>query len=161
MPLETVALLGPSGCGKTTLLRIIAGLDFPDPGGRVFFGDVDVTSLPVERRGVGMVFQSYALFPNMSVRENIEYGLKVRRVTPAERLHRVEQALDIWVGRNAPPTLGEPMRYAVLDGGKRLRPLLVLAAAEAVEADHPTAAMRAAIAKIEASQGRPELNRIR
>jgi putative spermidine/putrescine transport system ATP-binding protein len=92
-PGETVALLGPSGCGKTTLLRIIAGLDFPDPGGRVFFGDVDVTSLPVERRGIGMVFQSYALFPNMSVRENIEYGLKVRRVTPAERLHRVDEML--------------------------------------------------------------------
>jgi len=63
----------------------------------------------------------------------------------AERLHRVEQALDMWVGRNAPPTLGEPMRYAVLDGGKRLRPLLVMAASEAV-AGHAQAALRAACA---------------
>ena len=75
---ETVVFLGPSGCGKTTLLRIIAGLEGPDAGGRVLFNGNDVTEVPIERRNVGMVFQSYALFPNMSVAENIGYGLKIR-----------------------------------------------------------------------------------
>src|SRR5687767_7414347 len=82
-PGETLVLLGPSGCGKTTTLRLIAGLEFPDDGGTVRFGSDDVTSLPIERRGVGMVFQSYALFPNMTVGENIAYGLKIRRIDPA------------------------------------------------------------------------------
>jgi len=75
---ETLVLLGPSGCGKTTLLRIIAGLEVPDAGGRVYFGGEDVTPLPIEKRNVGMVFQSYALFPNMSVAENVGYGLRIR-----------------------------------------------------------------------------------
>src|SRR5215203_20356 len=64
---KTVVLLGPSGCGKTTTLRMIAGLEQPDAGGKVLFDGEDVTALPIERRHVGMVFQSYALFPNMSV----------------------------------------------------------------------------------------------
>jgi len=68
---ETLVFLGPSGCGKTTTLRIIAGLEVPDPGGRVRFDGEDVTEIPIERRNVGMVFQSYALFPNMNVAENI------------------------------------------------------------------------------------------
>ncbi len=68
---ETVVILGPSGCGKTTMLRIIAGLEEPDTGGKVFFEDEDVTAIPIEKRNVGMVFQSYALFPNMSVAQNI------------------------------------------------------------------------------------------
>ena len=75
---ETLVLLGPSGCGKTTLLRIIAGLEVPDADGRVYFGGEDVTPLPIEKRNVGMVFQSYALFPNMSVAENVGYGLRIR-----------------------------------------------------------------------------------
>lgn len=82
---ETVVFLGPSGCGKTTTLRIIAGLEEPDTGGRVLFDDEDVTPLPIERRNVGMVFQSYALFPNMTVIDNVAYGLKVRGVSAAER----------------------------------------------------------------------------
>ena len=65
---ETLVLLGPSGCGKTTMLRIIAGLELPDAGGRVLFDGNDMTSVPIERRNVGMVFQSYALFPNMTRR---------------------------------------------------------------------------------------------
>jgi len=82
---ETLVLLGPSGCGKTTLLRIIAGLEVPDSGGRVYFGGEDVTPLPIEKRNVGMVFQSYALFPNMSVAENVGYGLRIRgELTPAK-----------------------------------------------------------------------------
>jgi putative spermidine/putrescine transport system ATP-binding protein len=64
---ETLVLLGPSGCGKTTLLRIIAGLETPDAGGRVLFAGADVTALPIEKRNVGMVFQSSALFPNINV----------------------------------------------------------------------------------------------
>ncbi len=82
---ETVAILGPSGCGKTTALRIIAGLEQPDRGGRVLFDGGDVTRLPIEQRNVGMVFQSYALFPNMSVIENVAYGLRVRGVPRRER----------------------------------------------------------------------------
>ena len=82
---ETLVLLGPSGCGKTTILRIIAGLEAPDAGGRVLFDDDDVTAVPIERRNVGMVFQSYALFPNMNVADNIGYGLKIRGVGAAER----------------------------------------------------------------------------
>lgn len=92
---EILSLLGPSGCGKTTLLRIIAGLEQPDRGGRLLFDDMEVTELAVENRNVGMVFQSYALFPNMSVHANIEYGLIVRRVPKAERLERVAELLSL------------------------------------------------------------------
>ena len=77
-PGECLVLLGPSGCGKTTLLRLIAGLTEPDAGGYIRFGDADVTRMPIETRRVGMVFQSYALFPNMNVAQNIGYGLKIR-----------------------------------------------------------------------------------
>ena len=90
---ETVVLLGPSGCGKTTTLRMIAGLEMPDAGGRVLFDGVDVTALPIEQRNVGMVFQSYALFPNMSVAENIGYGLRLRKETPAAQRTRVGEML--------------------------------------------------------------------
>ena len=90
---ETMVFLGPSGCGKTTTLRLIAGLESPDPGGRVFFGDEDVTRLPIERRNVGMVFQSYALFPNMNVAQNVAYGLRVRSVERRQRDRRVDEML--------------------------------------------------------------------
>jgi putative spermidine/putrescine transport system ATP-binding protein len=90
---ETIVLLGPSGCGKTTLLRLIAGLETPDAGGRVFFGDRDVTDLPIEQRNVGMVFQSYALFPNMNVADNIGYGLKIRGLDAKTRRARIDQML--------------------------------------------------------------------
>ncbi|MGN6086799.1 ABC transporter ATP-binding protein [Trinickia sp.] len=90
---ETVVLLGPSGCGKTTTLRIIAGLESPDAGGTVRFGDDDVTRLPIERRHVGMVFQSYALFPNLTVRGNVGYGLKIAKAEPALARRRVDELL--------------------------------------------------------------------
>ena len=90
---ETIVLLGPSGCGKTTTLRIIAGLESPDEGGTVHFGDQEVTDIPIEKRNVGMVFQSYALFPNMTVAGNIEYGLKVRGLPSDERRARVGEML--------------------------------------------------------------------
>jgi putative spermidine/putrescine transport system ATP-binding protein len=92
-PGETLALLGPSGCGKTTLLRLIAGLEEPDPGGRVLFDGRDVTSVPIERRNVGMVFQSYALFPNMDVAGNVGYGLRVRGMPAEEARARVSRLL--------------------------------------------------------------------
>ena len=91
---ETLVLLGPSGCGKTTTLRLIAGLDAPDAG-RVLFNDEDVTALPIEKRHIGMVFQSYALFPNMSVQENIAYGLLVRKMPETERKKRVGEMLEM------------------------------------------------------------------
>jgi iron(III) transport system ATP-binding protein len=72
-----VTLLGPSGCGKTTTLRMIAGFEQPDEG-RIRFGDDDVTRLPVNQRNIGFVFQNYALFPHLSVFENVAYGLQVR-----------------------------------------------------------------------------------
>jgi len=92
---ETVVFLGPSGCGKTTTLRIIAGLENPNPGGHVYFDGDDVTSLPIEHRSVGMVFQSYALFPNMNVEENIAYGLKIRKMPSGEVAARVREMLDM------------------------------------------------------------------
>ncbi len=92
---ETVVLLGPSGCGKTTMLRIIAGLESPDGRGRVLFDHEDVTALPIEKRGVGMVFQSYALFPNMTVAQNVGYGLRVRNVAREEREKRVAEMLAL------------------------------------------------------------------
>lgn len=92
---EVVSLLGPSGCGKTTLLRIIAGLEAPDAGTEVWFDDDNVTQHPVEKRNVGMVFQSYALFPNMSVRANIGYGLKMQRLPKAQIDARVEEVMQM------------------------------------------------------------------
>jgi putative spermidine/putrescine transport system ATP-binding protein len=121
---ETIVLLGPSGCGKTTLLRIIAGLDFPDPGGHVCFDERDVTELPVEKRGVGMVFQSYALFPNMDVAQNIAYGLTVRRIAGAERDRRVTDMLAMM--------RIEELRHRRIDqlsGGQRQRVALARAIA--------------------------------
>ena len=92
---EIVSLLGPSGCGKTTLLRIIAGLETPDTGSTIWFDSDDVTSLSVEKRKVGMVFQSYALFPNMSVRANIGYGLKMQKLKKPEINARVDEVLEM------------------------------------------------------------------
>lgn len=92
---ETVVFLGPSGCGKTTTLRLIAGLEQPDAGGRVLFDGQDVTGLPIERRQVGMVFQSYALFPHMNVAQNIGYGLKVAGWPGVERRQRVHEMLEM------------------------------------------------------------------
>ena len=85
-----VVLLGPSGCGKSTTLRLIAGLEGVSAG-QVFIGGSDVTALPPARRGIAMVFQSYALFPHLSVAENIVFGLKVRRVDAADRARRLQR----------------------------------------------------------------------
>jgi len=90
---ETLVLLGPSGCGKTNTLRIISGLESPDKGGQVLFGERDVTALPIEKRDVGMVFQNYALFPNMSVADNIAYGLKIQLLPRAEIAQRLDEVM--------------------------------------------------------------------
>ncbi len=89
-----LALLGPSGCGKTTTLRMIAGLEKPDEG-RVLVAGRDVTALPPHRRNMGVVFQSYALFPHMSAAGNVAFGLEMRGVARAERAERVRQALAL------------------------------------------------------------------
>ncbi len=123
-PGETLVLLGPSGCGKTTLLRLIAGLETPDTGGRILFGARDVTALPIEKRQVGMVFQSYALFPNMSVRGNIEYGLRVRGDAPAQRRAKVDEMLAMM--RLTPLA---DRRIDQLSGGQRQRVALARALA--------------------------------
>lgn len=89
-----VCLLGPSGCGKTTLLRIIAGFDNPTSG-HLFLDGADISLMPPHRRGFGMVFQSLALFPHMSVAQNIAYGLKLRKASAKEQWERVEELLNV------------------------------------------------------------------
>ncbi|CAG1006530.1 sulfate transport system ATP-binding protein [Burkholderiales bacterium] len=93
-PGEFVTLLGPSGCGKTTTLRMVAGFEHPDEG-RIRFGEQDVTGVPANRRGIGFVFQNYALFPHLSVAENVAYGLGVRGVPAAEIASRVAEVLGL------------------------------------------------------------------
>jgi sn-glycerol 3-phosphate transport system ATP-binding protein len=91
---KLLVLLGPSGCGKSTTLRLIAGLEAVD-GGRIAIGGRDVTTLPPARRGISMVFQSYALFPHLDVAENIVFGLKVRKVPAAERTRRLNRVIEL------------------------------------------------------------------
>ncbi len=91
---ELFFLLGPSGCGKTTLLRMIAGFVTPTSG-LVRLGDKDVTNLPPEKRNTGMVFQNYALWPHMTIRDNVGFGLTVRKISKSERDDRVDEALKM------------------------------------------------------------------
>jgi putative spermidine/putrescine transport system ATP-binding protein len=140
---ETLVLLGPSGCGKTTLLRIIAGLESPDPGGRVLFNRIDMTRVPIERRNVGMVFQSYALFPNMNVAENIGYGLKIRGIGTAERKARVAELVALTGIEGL-----ERRRIDQLSGGQRQRVALARAVAvrpSVLLLDEPLTALDAAL----------------
>ncbi|SED12629.1 putative spermidine/putrescine transport system ATP-binding protein [Rhizobiales bacterium GAS191] len=120
-----LALLGPSGCGKTTTLRMIAGLEKPDAG-RVLVGGQDITSLPPHRRGLGVVFQSYALFPHMSVLANIGFGLEMQGVGKSERRQRAAAALEM-VGLST----HAQMRTRQLSGGQQQR--VALARALAIE----------------------------
>ncbi|WP_342727893.1 ABC transporter ATP-binding protein [Bradyrhizobium sp. B097] len=151
---ETLVLLGPSGCGKTTMLRIIAGLELPDAGGKVLFDGKDMTSVPIERRNVGMVFQSYALFPNMTVADNIAYGLKIRGVARGERAARVAELVAL-----TNITGLENRRIDQLSGGQRQR--VALARAVAIRPgilllDEPLTALDAALR----DRLRGELNRL-
>jgi ABC-type sugar transport system ATPase subunit len=112
---EFVVLVGPSGCGKSTLLRLIAGLESPTSG-RVVIGGDDVTAMPPQERDVAMVFQSYALYPHLTVRENLAYGLKVRKRPASEitaRVERIADALELGAFLDRRP--------AQLSGGQRQR----------------------------------------
>jgi len=118
---ELFAILGPSGSGKTTVLRMIAGFEQPTAG-VIRLGGVDVTGLPARRRDVNTVFQEYALFPHMTVAQNVEYGMRVRGVPKAERRRRASDALDM-------VRLSEhgPRRPTQLSGGQRQRVALARA----------------------------------
>ncbi|WP_428938292.1 ABC transporter ATP-binding protein [Fontivita pretiosa] len=120
-PGEFVTLLGPSGCGKTTLLRVIAGFEMPTSG-RVLLDNIDVTDLPPYRRDVNQVFQSYALFPHLSVYDNVAFGLRMKRLPGREIRRRVAEALDMveLVGL-------EHRRPAQLSGGQQQRVALARA----------------------------------
>jgi putative spermidine/putrescine transport system ATP-binding protein len=116
-----MVLLGPSGCGKTTLLRMIAGLEYPDSG-RIFIGDREVTDLPPRKRGIAMVFQSYAVFPHLSVFDNIAFGLRMQKRPNEEVRRRVQNAAGMI---QLEPYL---QRYpAQLSGGQRQRVALARA----------------------------------
>ena len=118
---EFVCLMGPSGSGKTTVLRMIAGFEQPTAG-VIKLGGVDVTALPARHRDVNTVFQEYALFPHMTVAQNVEYGLKVKGVPKAERRRRTADALDmVRLSDQA------PRRPAQLSGGQRQRVALARA----------------------------------
>jgi multiple sugar transport system ATP-binding protein len=112
---EFMVLVGPSGCGKSTALRMIAGLETPT-GGRILIGDRDVTALPPQERDIAMVFQTYALYPHMTVRENLAFGLRMRGTARALIDQRVQEAAR---ALGLDPVLGR--RPAQLSGGQRQR----------------------------------------
>ena len=118
---EFLTLLGPSGCGKTTTLRMIAGFLAPDAGD-IWFDDRRMTGVPPHRRNTAMVFQSYALFPHMSVAENVDFGLLMRKLPRAERAERVAEALDL-----VSLTGLEDRRPGQLSGGQQQRVALARA----------------------------------
>jgi len=139
---EFVSFLGPSGCGKTTTLRMIAGFERPT-GGTIVINDVDVTDRPANKRNIGMVFQSYALFPNMTIAQNVGYGLKVRGIAKAEITRRVGDLLELI----HLPEKGDRYPYQ-LSGGQQQR--VALARALAIEPqvlllDEPLSALDAKI----------------
>jgi putative spermidine/putrescine transport system ATP-binding protein len=141
-PGELVALLGPSGCGKTTALRIVAGFEFADSG-EVLIDGRDVSGVPAAKRDMGMVFQSYSLFPNMSALDNVAFGLRMRKVAAAARRKRAAELLDV-VGL-APQAKQYPHQ---LSGGQQQR--VALARALAIEPhvlllDEPLSALDAKV----------------
>src|SRR6266566_649609 len=152
-PGELVALLGPSGCGKTTTLRLLAGLEDADSG-RITVAGRDITHLPASKRDMGMVFQAYSLFPHMTVRQNVAFGLRLRRVSKAERDRRAMEMLDL-VGLST-----QADRYAhQISGGQQQR--VALARALAIEPqvlllDEPLSALDAKVR----AQLRDEIRRI-
>ncbi len=152
-PGELVVLLGPSGCGKTTALRALAGLEVLD-GGTVMIGSKDVTRLPASKRNIGMVFQSYSLFPNMTAKANVEFGLKVRKVSSSERSKRSGELLEL-VGLSS-----QADRYPhQLSGGQQQRVALARALAikpEVLLLDEPLSALDAKVR----AQLRDEIRRI-
>ncbi|NIZ92219.1 ABC transporter ATP-binding protein [Kineococcus rubinsiae] len=152
-PGEMVALLGPSGCGKTTALRLLAGLEDAD-GGRVVVGGQDVTHLPTNKRGMGMVFQAYSLFPHMTALQNVAFGLRLRGISDRERTRRAGEVLEL-VGLSA-----QAGRYAhQMSGGQQQR--VALARALAIQPtvlllDEPLSALDAKVR----AQLRDEIRRV-
>ncbi len=152
-PGELVALLGPSGCGKTTALRLVAGLDEPDSG-RIVVGGRDVTNVSANKREMGMVFQAYSLFPHLTAQENVEFGLKLRRVDRGARRKRAGEMLEL-VG-----LADQAGRYVnQLSGGQQQR--VALARALAIEPgvlllDEPLSALDAKVR----AQLRDEIRRV-
>ncbi|MBK0398166.1 ABC transporter ATP-binding protein [Limibaculum sp. M0105] len=135
-----VALLGPSGCGKSTTLRLLSGLELPDAG-RISIDGRDVTTAAPSERNLSMVFQSYALFPHLSVAENVVFGLKVRRVPRAERAEKLRRALEIT------GLLGyEARKPGELSGGQRQR----VALARAIVAGQPLCLMDEPLSNLDA-----------
>jgi putative spermidine/putrescine transport system ATP-binding protein len=141
-PGELVALLGPSGCGKTTTLRLLAGLEDAD-GGRVVVGGTDITHLPASKRNMGMVFQAYSLFPHLTVRQNVGFGLRLRGADKAEQNRRADEMLEL-VGLSA-----QVDRYAhELSGGQQQRVALARALAinpQVLLLDEPLSALDAKV----------------
>jgi putative spermidine/putrescine transport system ATP-binding protein len=141
-PGELIALLGPSGCGKTTALRIVAGFEFVDSG-EVLVNGKDVSEVPAARRDMGMVFQSYSLFPNMSALDNVGFGLRMRKTAAAQRRSKAAELLDM-VGLSA-----QAGQYPhQLSGGQQQR--VALARALAIEPhvlllDEPLSALDAKV----------------
>jgi putative spermidine/putrescine transport system ATP-binding protein len=141
-PGEFVALLGPSGCGKTTALRILGGFDRPDAG-TVTVGGRDVTTVPAHKRDMGMVFQSYSLFPNLNVQDNVAFGLKMRKTSKTDRSRRADELLAL-VGLE-----GRGQRFPFeLSGGQQQR--VAIARALAIEPtvlllDEPLSALDARV----------------
>lgn len=152
-PGEFIALLGPSGCGKTTALRCLAGLEDPNSG-RVTVGGRDLTQVPTNKRDMGMVFQAYSLFPHMTARQNVEFGLELRRHDKAARAQRAGEMLDL-VGLSK-----QADRFAhQMSGGQQQR--VALARALAIEPqvlllDEPLSALDAKVR----TQLRDEIRRI-
>jgi len=150
---ELVTLLGPSGCGKTTALRILAGIDQHHSGELYIDGEL-INSTPANKRNMGMVFQAYSLFPNMSAKENVEYGLKIRGVNSASRSKKSEELLElVGLGKMA------KRRPNQLSGGQQQR--VALARALAIEPrvlllDEPLSALDAQVR----TQLRDEISRI-
>ncbi len=139
---ELVSLIGPSGCGKTTALRVAAGFEKADSGA-VELDGADISDVPAHKRNMGMVFQSYSLFPNLSVAENVEYGLRTRRIAKAERAERVAEMLGIVeLGQ-----LGDRYPHQ-LSGGQQQRVALARALAirpEVLLLDEPLSALDAKV----------------
>ena len=139
---EFISFLGPSGCGKTTTLRMVAGFETPDSG-RIDIKGRDVTHLRPNQRNIGMVFQAYALFPNMTVAENVAFGLKIAKRPPAEISRRVEEMLALI----KLPTLGQRYPYQ-LSGGQQQRVALARALSinpQVLLLDEPLSALDAKI----------------
>ncbi|MFT3877199.1 MAG: ABC transporter ATP-binding protein [Propioniciclava sp.] len=157
-PGKLTTLLGPSGCGKTTSLRMLAGFNRPTSG-QILINGEECTKLPPEKRGLGMVFQQYALFPHMTVRDNVAYGLKLRKVPLSERHRQADEALEL-VGLSA----HADKRPRQMSGGQQQRVALARAIAirpRLLLLDEPLSAldarlrveMRAEIRRIQAETG--------